>query len=153
MNTHGYGDSSEIGRSKDCSTCHMADPVACATMIVVASLVTPALWTDENLRCLVIGRMVNLSLEGRAALVVGGGAIASRKAEDLLQAKAVVTVVAPEIGEEMVALVVQDRVRVFVRPYRSTDIGNSFVVIAATDSQEVNTAVFTDATARNARVA
>ena len=41
----------------------MVDPVACATMVVVASLVTPALWTDENLRCLVIGRMGNLSLE------------------------------------------------------------------------------------------
>ena len=41
----------------------MVDPVASATMVVVASLVTPALWTDENLRCLVIGRMVNLSLE------------------------------------------------------------------------------------------
>jgi predicted ATPase len=41
----------------------MVDPVACATTVVVASLVTPALWTDENLRCLVIGRMVNLSLE------------------------------------------------------------------------------------------
>ncbi|MBO0717722.1 MAG: histidine kinase, partial [Rhizobiales bacterium] len=41
----------------------MIDPVACASMDVVASLVTPALWTDENLRCLVIGRMANLSLE------------------------------------------------------------------------------------------
>ena len=41
----------------------MVDPVACATMDVVASLVTPALWTDENLRRLVIGRMGNLSLE------------------------------------------------------------------------------------------
>src|SRR5208283_4732943 len=41
----------------------MVDPVACATMDVVASLVTPALWSDENLRCLVIGRMGNLSLE------------------------------------------------------------------------------------------
>ncbi|HET9378083.1 MAG TPA: ATP-binding protein [Chthoniobacterales bacterium] len=41
----------------------MVDPVACATMDVVASLVTPALWTDENLRCLLIGRMGNLSLE------------------------------------------------------------------------------------------
>ena len=41
----------------------MVDPVACATMDIVASLVTPALWTDENLRCLVIGRMGNLSLE------------------------------------------------------------------------------------------
>src|SRR5215813_4662053 len=96
--------------------------------------------------------MVNLSLVGRAALVVGGGAIASRKAEDLLQAKAVVTVVAQEIGEEMVALAVQDRVQVFVRPYQSSDIGNSFVVVAATDSEEVNTQVFRDATARNVLV-
>ena len=96
--------------------------------------------------------MVNLSLEGRAALVVGGGAIASRKAEDLLHAKARVNVVAPEIGEEMVALAVQDRVQVFVRPYRSTDIGDSFVVIAATDSEEVNTAVFRDASAQNVLV-
>ena len=32
-------------------------------MDVLTSLVTPALFTDENLRCLVIGRMVNLSLE------------------------------------------------------------------------------------------
>src|SRR6201987_5632871 len=41
----------------------MVDPVACATMDVVASLVTPALWTDENLRCLLFGRIGNLSLE------------------------------------------------------------------------------------------
>jgi PAS domain S-box-containing protein len=41
----------------------MVDPVACGTMDVVASLVTPALWTDQNLRRLLIGRMGNLSLE------------------------------------------------------------------------------------------
>ncbi len=41
----------------------MADPIACRTMDVLTSLVTPSLWTDENLRCLVIGRMGNLSLE------------------------------------------------------------------------------------------
>jgi PAS domain S-box-containing protein len=41
----------------------MADPVARATIDVLTSLVTPALFTDENLRCLVIGRMGNLSLK------------------------------------------------------------------------------------------
>ncbi len=41
----------------------MADPVACGTMDVLTSLVSPALYTDENLRSLVIGRMGNLSLE------------------------------------------------------------------------------------------
>ena len=40
----------------------MADPVALATMDVLTALVTPALFTDENLRCLVIGRMGNVSL-------------------------------------------------------------------------------------------
>ena len=40
----------------------MADPVALATMDVLTALVTPALFTDENLRCLVIGRMGNISL-------------------------------------------------------------------------------------------
>jgi PAS domain S-box-containing protein len=41
----------------------MVDPVARATLAVLTSLVSPALFTDENLRCLVIGRMGNLSLE------------------------------------------------------------------------------------------
>jgi PAS domain S-box-containing protein len=41
----------------------MTDPVARAAIDVLTSLVTPALYTDENLRCLVIGRMGNLSLE------------------------------------------------------------------------------------------
>ncbi|HTR14115.1 MAG TPA: AAA family ATPase [Roseiarcus sp.] len=41
----------------------MRDPAARATIDVLTSLVTPALYSDENLRCLLIGRMGNLSLE------------------------------------------------------------------------------------------
>jgi predicted ATPase/signal transduction histidine kinase len=41
----------------------MTDPVARASIDVLTFLVTPALYTDENLRCLVIGRMGNLCLE------------------------------------------------------------------------------------------
>jgi PAS domain S-box-containing protein len=41
----------------------MTDPVACATMNVLTSVITPARYTGENLRSLVIGRMANLSLE------------------------------------------------------------------------------------------
>jgi PAS domain S-box-containing protein len=41
----------------------MVEPVARVTMAVLTSLVSPSLFTDENLRCLVIGRMGNLSLE------------------------------------------------------------------------------------------
>jgi PAS domain S-box-containing protein len=41
----------------------MADPGACGTMDVLTAVVSPALYTDENLLYLVIGRMANLSLE------------------------------------------------------------------------------------------
>ena len=41
----------------------MTDPLARGTMDVLTALVAPAWHSDENLRSLVIGRMVNLSLE------------------------------------------------------------------------------------------
>ena len=41
----------------------MAAPLWSATMDVLTSVVSPALFTDQNLYCIVIGRMANLSLE------------------------------------------------------------------------------------------
>jgi PAS domain S-box-containing protein len=41
----------------------MADPVWNATTDVLTSVVSPALYTDQNLYCIVIGRIANLSLE------------------------------------------------------------------------------------------
>src|SRR5260370_12214863 len=41
----------------------MSDPAYCATIDVLTEVVTPALFTDENLLSLVICRMANLSLE------------------------------------------------------------------------------------------
>jgi PAS domain S-box-containing protein len=41
----------------------MSDQAWCATMDVLSQVVTPALFSDENLVCLVICRMANLSLE------------------------------------------------------------------------------------------
>jgi siroheme synthase-like protein len=96
--------------------------------------------------------MVNLSLRGRPALVVGGGEIARRKVLDLLASQASVTVVAPRACEGVVALAEQGRIRAHWRPYRAEDIGDSFVAIAATDDNEVNAAVSRDAIARHVLV-
>ena len=41
----------------------MSDPQWCATLDVLAQIVTPALFTDDNLLCLVLCRMANISLE------------------------------------------------------------------------------------------
>lgn len=99
-----------------------------------------------------MGYMVNLSLKGREALVVGGGEIARRKVQDLLAAKANVTLVAPRICEGIAALAEHQRIRAQWRPYRTEDIGDSFVVVAATNVNDVNVMVHRDATARNVLV-
>ena len=47
---------------------------------------------------------VNLRVTGRPCLVVGGGRVAADKAAGLLECGAVVHVVAPELGEDLAAM-------------------------------------------------
>jgi siroheme synthase-like protein len=88
--------------------------------------------------------MACLDLEGRSALVVGGGRIALEKVEGLLECGAHVTVVAPEIE----AGLERDAVELVRRPYRTSDLDGRFLVVAATSTPAVNRHVFRDAEAR-----
>jgi len=89
--------------------------------------------------------MACLDLTGRSVLVVGGGAVALEKIEGLLAAGARVTVVAPEIVPELANL----DLTFAHRAYRSQDIANRFLVVAATSTTSVNRRVFADAEARS----
>ena len=84
---------------------------------------------------------VNLVVEGRRCLVVGGGSVAARKVEGLLACGAHVHVVAPDVDEEIRGW---PEVTVDQRPYRREDLVGRRLVIAATDSPAVNRAVFVD---------
>jgi precorrin-2 dehydrogenase/sirohydrochlorin ferrochelatase len=81
---------------------------------------------------------VNLRLAGRDCLVVGGGAVAGRKAEALLAAGARVTVLSPELAPPLAALAAAGKVVHRPEPYRPGAIGNFFIVICATDDAAVN---------------
>jgi siroheme synthase-like protein len=89
--------------------------------------------------------MACLDLEGRSCLVVGGGSVALEKARGLLECGARVTVVAPQIVPELAALDV-DLLR---RGYRSADLDDRFLVVAATSTPSVNRRVFRDGEARS----
>jgi precorrin-2 dehydrogenase len=78
-----------------------------------------------------------LDLSGRRCVVVGGGKVAGRKARKLLQARARVVVISPEIGAELESVAVE----VHRRPYRGGDLEGAYLAFAATDSREVNAAV------------
>lgn len=86
---------------------------------------------------------VSLVLAGKRCVVVGGGAVAARKAAALVDAGADVLVVAPRICDQIRALpVIQAE-----RPYREGDLSEAWLVIAATDDTEVNRRVYADALA------
>ena len=85
-----------------------------------------------------------LDLSGRRCVVVGGGEVANRKARKLLQARARVVVISPEIGAELESVAVE----VERRPYRAGDLEGAYLAFAATDSREVNSAVAREAQER-----
>jgi len=91
--------------------------------------------------------MVNLIVEGRVAVVIGGGEVAERKVQDLLAARASVTVIAPQACGRIVALAEEKRIQARFRPYLKEDLAGAFVAVAATDDQEINARVAHDAAA------
>jgi len=89
------------------------------------------------------GYPIELDLTGRAAVVVGGGPVALRRARALVDAGARVTVIAPVVCAELAEL----GVTVLTRPYRAGALAGAWLVHAATDDSDVNEAVAADAEA------
>jgi precorrin-2 dehydrogenase / sirohydrochlorin ferrochelatase len=90
-----------------------------------------------------------LKLEGRRCLVVGAGKIAEGKIRSLLQAGALVLVVAPEAILPVRKLVLEGSIQWYARGFESHDLHGVFLVIAATSSAAVNAQVFAEAEKRN----
>ena len=77
-------------------------------------------------------------------MIVGGGEVANRKARKLLQARADVVVVSPDVKPELESAAAEVR----QRPYREGDLEGAFLVFAATDRREVNATVAREARER-----
>lgn len=86
-----------------------------------------------------------VDLEGKKCVVVGGGAVALRKIEILLQFEANPVIIAPEINSFIEELERQGKISIIKKEYSRQDIDGAFLVIAATSEQEVNEKVFRDA--------
>lgn len=85
-----------------------------------------------------------LNLDGKRCVVVGGGAVANRKARKLLQARAEVVAISPEVKPELESVATEVR----RRPYREGDLEGASLVFAATNRREVNAAVTREARGR-----
>jgi len=79
-----------------------------------------------------------LDVTGRECVVVGGGEIAVRKVESILEAGAHVTVVSPRLSPPMDAIVASGLATHIARDYQPGDIRGCVLVYAATDDLKLH---------------
>ncbi len=88
---------------------------------------------------------VNLDIRNRKCLVVGGGAVGTRKVMTLLDCGAKVTVVSTDVAEKLQELSDSDIIKLEKRPFQISDLDEMFLVIGATDNQEINKEIHSEA--------
>ncbi len=79
------------------------------------------------------------------AVVVGGGSVGTRKALALVEAGAQVLVVSPRVTPELEAAERAHGLSIVREEYSASHLGRSVLVVAATDSREVNARIALDA--------
>ena len=79
-----------------------------------------------------------LVLKNQPCLVVGGGDVAARKVNLLLRSNGVVTVLAPSLCEQLEELARIGKIRHKEKYFDKEDIEDNFLIIAATNNQDVN---------------
>ena len=90
---------------------------------------------------------LNLILDGRPVLVVGGGQVGRRKVLSLLDAGASVELVCPDAVDALAELATAGRIVWTRRAWRAGDAAGHLLVFACTDDKHVNRAILDDARA------
>ena len=92
---------------------------------------------------------VSLDIQNRKCLVVGGGSVGSRKVMTLLECGGIVTVVSLDVAKDLLELAEKKIIELKKRHYESSDIDGMFLVIGATDNEELNWQINKDAERQN----
>jgi siroheme synthase-like protein len=95
---------------------------------------------------------ISISMRNRRCLIVGGGLVALRKAEGLLEYDTAITVVAPEIHDKLEYHARQGRLALEKREYQEGEASAYGLVVCATDDPGLNKKVYEDARAGGALV-
>jgi precorrin-2 dehydrogenase/sirohydrochlorin ferrochelatase len=88
---------------------------------------------------------VHLDIQNRDCLVVGGGSVGTRKVITLLDCGAKVTVISPVVSPQLRDFATSGSIKLSERRYRSGDLDGMFLVIGATDDEELNRQISNDA--------
>ena len=86
-----------------------------------------------------------LDLNARSCLIVGGGPVALRKARLLGSAGARITVVAPEVCQDLLEFMSIKEHELIRRRYESSDVNGRWLIVSATGDVDIEQRVFQDA--------
>lgn len=89
-----------------------------------------------------------MDISGKTCLVVGGGAVAERKARMLLKFDAVVRLVSPKVTKGLLKLGAAGRLALEEHEYQEGDLEGATLVFAATDEEEINIRIKAEAEKR-----
>lgn len=86
--------------------------------------------------------LVNLplmvELKEKNVVVIGGGKVAERRIQKLLEVKAIVKVISPKLTEKLRLLVMQNKIEWLEKSFSREDLNGAFFVIAATNDSAIN---------------
>jgi precorrin-2 dehydrogenase/sirohydrochlorin ferrochelatase len=85
-----------------------------------------------------------LDLNGRRVVIIGGGSVATRKAEAILDTGARLVVVAPRIDETLRKVCAGSKAELIESKYSKDYIGGTTLVIAATNDEALNKQIYKD---------
>src|SRR5262245_21193120 len=85
---------------------------------------------------------VFLNLQNKRVVVVGGGEVAERKVESLLETGALITVVRPTLTSKLDGLAQANRIHILRRRYADGDCDGAAFVFTATDDPKVSAEVY-----------
>ncbi|RJQ82866.1 uroporphyrinogen-III C-methyltransferase [Pseudonocardiaceae bacterium YIM PH 21723] len=92
--------------------------------------------------------LVGLDLAGRRVVMIGGGTIAQRRLPRLVEAGALVEVIAPDVTPAVQGMADGGELIWHERPYVQGDLEQAWYVLACTNKPEVNAAVVAEAEER-----
>jgi precorrin-2 dehydrogenase/sirohydrochlorin ferrochelatase len=85
-----------------------------------------------------------LELAGRRAVLIGGGAVAVRKAQALLAAGSRLVVVAEHVDDMLTALCTRSDAKLIRSKYSKNYLTGAVIAIAATNNQQLNRRIYKD---------
>ena len=92
---------------------------------------------------------VYLNLKGRSCVIIGGGRVAEGKLSKLQGAGARITVISPQVTQEIQTAAHEGQLEWCEREYQDGDLQQAFLAVAATNVRSVNQQIFQEAERHN----